>query len=114
MKLQVYVLLSICIIFTAAGVQQLDRPEGKLIAIGSISVKQIAPNQTNLTNLTGIIDNFSNQSHLNLSGLNATLLQFNNVNESVMETPSKACAQPDLNKREISSLGKDADKHEGY
>ena len=107
MKLLIYVLLSICVICLASGVQQLDRPEGKVIAIGSIAAKHIAPNQTNLTNLTSIIGNFSNQTHLNMSGLNASLLQAGNENESVMETPSEENAQSPLNRDDLSSLGKD-------
>jgi hypothetical protein len=107
MKLQISVLLSICIICLASGVQQLDRPEGKVIAIGSIAANHIAPNQTNLTNMTDIIGNFSNQTHLNISGLNESLLQACYENESVMETPSEENAQSQLNRYDWSSLGKD-------
>jgi len=107
MKLWIYVLLSICVICLASGLQQLDRPEGKVIAIGSTAAKHIAPNQTNLTNLTNIIGNFSNQTHLNMSGLNPSLLQANNENESVMESPSEANYQSPLSRSDWSSLGKD-------
>ena len=105
MKLQIFVLLAICLIFLASGVQQLDRPEGKVIAIGSIAAKHI-PNQTNMTNLTNITGNFSNQSHLNMSGLHALLNQ-PIVNESAMETPSEANSQSSLSRYGWSSLGKD-------
>jgi len=108
MKLRIYVLLSICVVIClASGLQQLDRPEGKVIAIGSIAAKHIAPNQTNLTNLTNIIGNFSNQTHLNMSGLNASLLQADNENKSVMESPSEANYQSPLSRSDWSSLGKD-------
>ena len=112
MKLQIYVLLSIFVICVASGVQLLDRPEGKVIAIGSIAAKHIT-NQTNMTNITNVTGNFSNQTHLNMSGLHASLFQ-PNVNESVMETPSEASSQSDLSKHDSSSLGNDSDKHEGY
>jgi hypothetical protein len=84
---------------------QRDRPEGKVIAIGSIAAKNIT-NQANLTNITNVTGNFSNQTQLNMSGPHASLLQ-PNVNESVMETPTEASAQSDLSKFNSSSLGKD-------
>jgi len=85
MKLLIFALISICVICVASGVQQLDRPEGKVIAIGNITAEDIA-NLTNMTNITGI---FSNQTHLDLSEHNASIYQ-PNVNESVMETPTEA------------------------
>jgi len=99
MKLQIFALLFICVICVASGVQQLGRPEGKVITIGNIT------NKTNMTNLTNNTGNFSNQTNLNMSGLNASRPQANG-NESVMETPSKAGSQPDLSRYDFSSLGK--------
>lgn len=111
MKLQICVLIALCVICVAAGVQQLDRPEGKVINIVGLEAKNMT-NESNLTNMTNVTGNFSNQTHLNMSGLNASLHQ-SLVNESAMETPSEAGSQSDLSKYDVSSLGKDSDKHDG-
>lgn len=86
MKLLIFALISICIICVASGIQQLDRPEGKVIAISSITANDIG-NLTNMTNVTGI---FPHQVSLDLSEHNASIYQPNVGNESVMETPTEA------------------------
>ena len=70
MRLLICVVLSICIIGMASGVKQLDRPEGKVIVLGSIAAKNIT-NQTNVINLTNVTKqmNITNQTQMNISGL---------------------------------------------
>ena len=109
MKLQIFALLFICVICVASGTQQLGQPSGKVVALGSLASKNIT-NLTNITNLANITGNFSNQTHLDMSGLNASRLQ---ANESAMETPSEASSKSDLSKYDLSSLGENSDKHNG-
>jgi hypothetical protein len=112
MRLLICVMLSIYIIGMASGVEQLDRPEGKVIVLGSIAAKNIT-NQTNVINLTNVTNqmnitkqmNITNQTQMNISGLQRPSSQAD-VNESRMETPSQADFQPDLSRYDWSSLGK--------
>ena len=90
MKSLIFVLIFTLVICVASGIQQLDRPEGKVIAIGNITANNIG-NLTNMTNVTGI---FPNQTHLDLSEHNASIYQPNVGNESVMETPTNAQQSP--------------------
>lgn len=106
MKFQIFALLFICVICIASGTQQLGYPAGKVAALGSLAAKNIT-NLTNTTNLANITGNFSNQTQLNMSGLNASRFQ---ANESAMETPSQASSQSDLTKYNLSSLGQNSDK----
>jgi hypothetical protein len=90
----------------ASSVEQLSRPEGKAIILGSIAAKNMT-NQTNIINLTNVTGqmNITNQTNMNASGLQRSFFQAG-ANESMMETPSQANFQPALSRYDWSSLGK--------
>jgi hypothetical protein len=108
MRLLIYVMLFIYVIGMASSVEQLSRPEGKVIVLGSIAAKNTT-NQTNIINLTNVTD----QMQMNISVLQRSINQAN-VNESRIETPSQADFQSALSRSDWSSLGKDNDKHGEY
>ena len=112
MRLLICVILFIFAIGMASNVEQLSRPDDKVIILGSIAAKNIT-NQTyiiNLTNVTRQINitkqmNITNQTQMNVSGLQRSFFQAD-VNESRMETPSQSDFQPPLGRYDWSSLGK--------
>ena len=106
MRLLIWAMFFIFAIGLASGVEQLSRPEGKVIILGSIAAKNIT-NQTNIINLTNATKqmNLTNQTRMNVSGLQRSLFQAD-VNESRMETPSQSDFQPPLGRYDRSSLGK--------
>jgi hypothetical protein len=105
----------------SSSAEQQSHQTGKVVVIGNLAAEKIK----NVTNVTSVIiltnisylKNVTNQTDLNMSGLNGSLIQ-SDVNESRMETPSQAISQSDsqlpLSRYDWSSLGKDSDKHEGY
>ena len=107
-------MLFIFVIAMASSLEQLSRPEGKVIILGSIAAKNIT-HQTIVINLTNVTKqtNLTNQTQMNISGLQRPFSQAD-VNESRMETPSQADFQSALSRYEWSSLGKDNDKHGEY
>jgi len=91
-------MLFIFVICMASSLEQLSRPEGKVIILGSIAAKNIT-NQTIVINLTNVTKqtNLTNQTQMNISGLQRSFFQAD-VNESRMETPSQTDSQPALNR----------------
>ena len=73
----------------ASSLEQLSRPEGKVIILGSLAAKNIT-NQTIVINLKNVTKqtNLTNQTQMNISGLQRSFFQAD-VNESRMETPSQ-------------------------
>jgi hypothetical protein len=106
MRLLICVVFLIFVIGMASSVEQLSRPEGKVIILGSIAGKNIT-NQTNIINLTNVTRqmNITNRTQMNVSGLQKSFFQAD-VNESKMETPSQSDFQPALSRYDWSSLGK--------
>ena len=106
MRLLISVVFLIFVIGMASSVEQLSRPEGKVIILGSMAAKNIT-NQTNIINLTNVTGQMSitNQTQMNVSGLQRSFFQAD-VNESRMETPSQSDFQPALSRYDWSSLGK--------
>jgi hypothetical protein len=106
MRLLIWVVFFIFVIGVASSAEQLSRPEGKVIILGSIAAENIT-NQTNIINLTNATKqmNLTNQTQMNVSGLQRSLFQAD-VNESRMETPSQSDFQPPLGRYDRSSLGK--------
>ncbi len=108
MRLLICVMLFIFVIGIASSVEQLSRPENKVVVLGSIAAKSMM-NQTSIINLTNITNkvqkNITNQTWINISGLKSPIFQ-SDVNESSMETPSQANFQPALSRYDWSSLGK--------
>jgi hypothetical protein len=104
MRLLIWVMLLILVVGMASSVEQLSRPTGKGILIGSIAANNTT-NQTNIIRLTNDTDNITNQTRMNMTGLQKSILPAN-VNESTMETPSQADSQSALSRYEWSSLGK--------
>jgi hypothetical protein len=99
-------MLFIFVIGMASSVEQLSRPVGKVIILGSIAGQNIT-NQTEIINLTNVTRqmNITNQTQMNVSGLQRSFFQAD-VNESRMETPSQSDFQPALSRYDWSSLGK--------
>ena len=106
MRLLICVILFIFAIGMASSVEQLSRPDDKVIILGSIAAKNIT-NQTNIIDLANVTRqlNITNQTQMNFSGLQRSFFQAD-VNESRMETPSQADFQPALSRYDWSSLGK--------
>ena len=106
MKLKICAMLFIFVIGMASCVEQLSRPEGKVLILGSIAGQNIT-NQTKIINLTNVTEkmNITNQTKMNVSGFQRSFFQAD-VNESKMETPSQVDFQPALTRYDWSSLGK--------
>jgi len=105
MRMLIYVMLFILVIVgMASSLEQLSRPEGKVIILDSIAAKNTT-NQTNIINLTNVTKqmNITNQTQMNVSGLQRSFFQAD-VNESRMETPSQTDFQPALSRYDRSSL----------
>lgn len=106
MRLLIWVIFLIFVIDMPSSVEQLSRPEGKVIILGGMAANNIT-NQTNIINLTNFTGqmNITNQTQMNISGLEKSLFQAD-VNESRMETPTQSNFQPPLSRYDRSSLGK--------
>ena len=109
MRLLVGIILFVLVIGSASSVQ-LGGHLGKAVILGGET--ENITNATNISNqnITNPM-NISNQNIINLtnvsglSGWGSALIE-EEVNESVMETPSQAAPQPKPGRYELSSLGK--------